>query len=110
MSETKRKNWPDEKKLAEIRERLSSNEIMGSTVLDASAPLVDRIKANICSKIIQYQLETQITQKDLAVKLHVDEPEMSRIIHYKLERYSIDRLLGYLEILYPNLKFEVIAA
>ena len=81
-----------------------------STVLGPDAPLVDRIKQDLCSKIVQYHLNNKLTQKDLAEKLGVDEPEMSKILHYKLERYSIDRLVGYLEILYPKVRFEVLAA
>jgi predicted XRE-type DNA-binding protein len=100
--------WPDERELSEIRERLSSVE--GSTVLGPDASLTDRIKQNLCSKIVEYHLKNKVTQKELADKLGVDEPEMSRILHYKIDRYSIDRLVGYLEALYPNVNFEVFAA
>jgi predicted XRE-type DNA-binding protein len=102
--------WPNEKELAEIRERLSSNEVLGSTVLGPDASVVDRIKQDLCSKIVQYHLATGTSQQELALKLGVDEPEMSRILHYKIERYSIDRLVGYLAVLYPNVKLEVSAA
>ncbi len=102
--------WPDEKTLSEIRDRLSSDKVQGSTVLGPDAQLVDRIKHNLCSKIVQFHLNSKISQKELADKLGVDEPEMSRILHYKIERYTIDRLVGYLEVLYPNVNFEVFAA
>jgi predicted XRE-type DNA-binding protein len=101
-------NWPNERELAEVRERLSTVE--GSTVLGPDASLTDRIKQNLCSKIVEYQLKKKVTQKALASKLGVDEPEMSRILHYKIERYTIDRLVGYLEVLYPHVNFEVFAA
>lgn len=71
---------------------------------------MDRIKQDLWSKIVKYKLNNKTTQKELAEKLGVDQPEMSRILHYKLERYSIDRLVGYLEILYPKVYFEVLAA
>ena len=87
------KNWPNERELARIREELSSESVEGSTVVGPDAPLVDRVKQNLCSKIVQYQVETHVPQKALAKKLGIDEPEMSRILHYKLERYSIDRLI-----------------
>lgn len=101
---------PNEKELSEIRDRLSSDNTIGSTVLGPDAPLVDRIKHNLCSKIVEYFIKSKITQKELGLKLTVDEPEMSRILHYKIERYSIDRLVGYLEILYPKINFKLIAA
>lgn len=100
--------WPSERELAAVRERLSGVE--GSTVLGNEASLTDRIKQNLCSKIVEYHVKNKVTQKDLAAKLGVDEPEMSRILHYKLGRYTIDRLVGYLEVLYPNVDFEVFAA
>jgi len=77
---------PAEKTLKAIRERLSSEKVEGSTVLGPKAPLADRVKQDLCSKIVQYLVENKITQKTLAKKLNVDEPEMSRILHYKLER------------------------
>ena len=55
-------------------------------------------------------MKNRITQKQLADKLGVDEPEMSRILHYKIERYSIDRLVGYLEVLYPKMSVKLFAA
>lgn len=102
--------WPEDKDLKEVIQKLSSDEIMGSSVLHPEAPLVDQIKYKLCGKIVEYQRLNRISQKALAELLNVDEPEMSRILHYKIERYSIDRLIGYLEFLYPKLRFEVDAA
>lgn len=107
---TSQAKWPSAAVLDEIREKLSSDAIDGSLVLGADAPLADRIKQNLCSKIVEYRLTKGITQKQLADKLGVDEPEMSRILHYKIERYSIDRLVGYLEVLYPKMSFKLFAA
>ena len=103
-------NWPNEKVLSEIREHLSSEKVMGSTVLGPDASLTDRIKHELCAKIVQFHLKNKLSQKELADKLNVDEPEMSRILHYKITRYSIDRLIGYLEVLYPRIHIEFTAA
>jgi predicted XRE-type DNA-binding protein len=51
-----------------------------------------------------------MTQKELAEQIGLDEPETSRVLHYKIERYSIERLLEYAMTLYPNLTVEVLAA
>ncbi len=109
-AKTSRTKWPSAAMLSEIREKLSSDTVEGSLVLGADAPLADRIKQNLCSKIVEYRMKNRITQKQLADKLGVDEPEMSRILHYKIERYSIDRLVGYLEVLYPKMSFKLFAA
>ncbi len=102
--------YPDEDKLKKIIDRLSSDQVMGSTVLSTDASEVDKIKYNLCALIVKYKLEKKINQKDLAEKLGLDEPETSRVLHYKIERYSIERLLGYAKILYPNITLQVLAA
>ncbi len=102
--------FPDEKELKKVREELSDDRVTGSTVLGPDASLVDQIKYRLCGKIVEYRRTRGISQKDLANLLGVDEPEMSRILHYKIDRYTIDRLLSYLEVLYPNIKFDVSAA
>ncbi|MCB0350676.1 MAG: XRE family transcriptional regulator [Bdellovibrionales bacterium] len=102
--------YPDAKDLDEMLKKLSSDKIVGSTVIPKDAPESDKIKFKLCAKIIEYKLAKNLSQKDLAVKIGLDEPEISRILHYKIERYSIERLLGYATILYPKLTIEVLAA
>ncbi len=102
--------YPDEDKLKKIAERLSSDEVMGSTVLSNDASDVDKIKFNLCALIVKYKMSKALSQKELAEKLQLDEPETSRVLHYKIERYSIERLFGYAKILYPKLTIEILAA
>jgi len=102
--------YPDEKDLKEVLKELSSNDVIGSTVIPKDASASDKIKYKLCGKILEYKLFKHITQKELAEKIGLDEPETSRVLHYKIERYSIERLIGYALILYPNLTIEVLAA
>jgi len=102
--------WPDRKDLDQVFEKLSSDSVIGTTVLDTNAPLVDQIKWKLCAQIVRYHLISEISQNELAQKLNVDAPEMSRLLHYKIERYTIDRLIRYVEILYSKLSVEVRAA
>ena len=102
--------YPEEKKLKEMLEKLSSDDVIGSTVIPKNAPESDKIKYKLCEKILEYKLAKNLTQKELAEKIGLDEPETSRVLHYKIERYSIERLLGYATALYPKLTIEVLAA
>lgn len=102
--------WPSSKKVKAIVKELSSKKIMGSFVMPPNAPQADKIKYDLCSKIVAYRRIHDLSQKALAEKIGVDEPEMSRILHYKIERYSIERLIEFLIILYPKAKFELKAA
>jgi len=102
--------YPDEKDLNDMLKKLSSDDVMGSTILPKNAPESDKIKYKLCRKILEYKLAKNLTQKELAEKIGLDESETSRVLHYKIERYSIERLLGYALILYPQLTLEVLAA
>ena len=102
--------YPEEKDLNDMLKKLSSDEVIGSTVIPKNAPESDKIKYKLCSKILEYKLAKKLTQKELAEKIGLDEPETSRVLHYKIERYSIERLLGYAMVLYPKLTIEVLAA
>ena len=102
--------YPEENDLKEIGGKLSSDEVVGSTVVPLDAPEGDKIKFKLCVKILEYKISHDLTQKELAEKIGLDEPEISRVLHYKIERYSIERLLGYALILYPKLTIEVLAA
>ena len=101
--------YPDEKDLEDMVKKLSSDEVIGSTILPKDAPEVDKIKYKLCAKILEYKMTKNLTQKELAKKLGLDEPETSRVLHYKIERYSIERLLEYAKALYPKLTIEVLA-
>jgi predicted XRE-type DNA-binding protein len=102
--------YPDEKDLSEMVKKLSSDQVIGSSVLPKDAPETDKIKYKICAKILEYKTAKNLTQKELAKKLGLDESETSRVLHYKIERYSIERLLEYARTIYPKLTIEVLAA
>lgn len=102
--------YPDEKDIKSILDQLSSDKVIGSSVIPKNASESDKVKFKLCSKIVEYKLKQKLTQKELAEKLGLDEPETSRVLHYKIERYSIERLLGYAKILHPKLTLEVLAA
>jgi predicted XRE-type DNA-binding protein len=94
----------------ELRDYISYELVSGSTQISKDAPLVDQIKYRLCAQIVRFHLSNEVPQRELASKLDIDHPEMSRILHYKIERYTIDRLIRYVEILYPHLSIEVHAA
>ncbi len=103
-------HWPPEKQVAEMRKKLSSSKVMGSTILDRNASLVDRFKYSLCGKVVSYSLDHDLNQKEIGKLLGIDAPEANRLLHYKIERYTIDRLVRYVEILYPKLTLEAIVA
>ena len=102
--------WPAEAELARIREELSSDRVMGSSVLASDAPPSEKFKYKLCEMILVYRRKSGLKQKELAKLLDIDEARMSEVLHYKIEQFTSDRLQEYVQILYPRVKFDAIAA
>ena len=104
------KKFPDAKRLKEVRDRLSREDVMGSSLLPENASQVEIAKYKACEMIIRYRQSHGLKQKELGSKLGIDEARMSEILHYKIENFTLDRLIGYAQTLYPNLKLNLVAA
>lgn len=110
MEDKNDKKFPDAKRLKEVRDRLSREEVMGSSLLPENASEVEKAKYKACEMMIRYRRDHDLKQKELAIKLGIDEARMSEILHYKIENFTLDRLVGYAQTLYPNLKLNLVAA
>ena len=75
--------------------------------LPASASPSDRFKYELCEGIVRTMLEKGITQREMGKLLAVDEARVSEVVHYKLKKLTVDRLLGYHERLNPKVKFKI---
>ena len=95
--------FPSESDAAEIRNLLSKS--IASKPLAKTASAVDKIKHRLCKEFIIYKNMHNILQKDLAHKIGIDDALMSKILHYHFDEFTIDRLIKFLNVLYPNLEF-----
>ena len=59
----------------------------------------DILKYQLCTEIIKYKKEKDITQNDIAMAINVNKSEISKIFSYQLGEFSTDRLLGMVEAL-----------
>lgn len=100
-------NFPSEKKLKKIRKSLENIE--GSRLVGEEGTPVDRLKYIICQKFLEYHMETGISQKELAILIGIDEALVSKLLRNRVESFSLERLLRFLSIIYPNYKIELVA-
>lgn len=98
-------NWPSEDQLNEMREKLS--KVPASKPLPKDASPIDRIKHEICREFVVYKNSSQKTQKVIAEKIGIDEALLSKILHYNVDEFTIDRLVKLLTILRPKAKVRV---
>jgi len=101
----KKMNFPSESEINKMRELLSKGP--ASQILPRDAGPVDKMKHQICREFVIYKNTTKITQKALAEKLGIDEALMSKILHYYVDEFTIDRLMKFLTILYPHLEVKI---
>lgn len=104
----KTRKFPGEKELAGVRERLSKGP--AARPLPADAGPVERLKHNLCAEFVKYKNGHGITQKRLAKKLGIDEALVSKIVNYVYDDFTVDRLVKYLEVLYPNMDITLLVA
>ncbi len=97
--------FPNENKLKEIRKRLSKAD--PSYTLPDNATKADIVKYKICEKFVNYLLEHKLSQAELARQLEMDPARLNEIIKYKIEYYTIDKLLEFAERLDPRIDIDV---
>lgn len=110
MKNDRSKKFPEPKRLEKVYKNLSRSSVLGSSILPENATTVDQAKYKACEMIVRYRSICQMKQKELAEFLGIDESRMSEILHYKIELFTLERLIGYVVKLYPNLKIDLKAA
>ncbi len=59
----------------------------------------DKFKISLCAHFVQYVNENKIKPIDLHKKTGIEKSRISEVLHYKIEKFTIDKLLGYLVVL-----------
>ncbi len=57
----------------------------------------DRIKKSLCKIMVEYLVEHDLQAKDLVDLLAINKARVSEILNYKYGRFSIDRLVQYVD-------------
>lgn len=99
--------FPSDKEVKSVLKKLEKVE--GNRVVGEEGTPVERLKFSICQKFVQYHLKTGISQKELSILLGIDEALVSKLLRNRIESFTIDRLLRFLEIIHPNYKIELVA-
>ena len=97
--------FPSEKELKLIRSKLSKVE--PSRLLPKNASKAERLKYKLCEKFVIYLTETSLSQVKLAKKLKVDPSRINEIVKYRIDLYTVDKLMELAEKLDLNFEVEV---
>jgi predicted XRE-type DNA-binding protein len=97
--------FPYEKELKKIREKLE--KIEPSRLLPRNASKADKLKFALCQKFVVYLLEHNISQAELARNLNMDTARLNEIVKYKIDLFTVDKLIEFAQRLDPNLEISV---
>lgn len=97
--------FPSEKELKTIRSKLAKAE--PSRLLPKSASKADHVKYKLCEKFVIYLTEHKMSQVQLAKKLKVDPSRINEIVKYRIDLYTVDKLLDLAERLDLDFDIEV---
>jgi len=71
-------------------------------VLSKTASSLEKLRYEICRQFIIYQREHELKSKELAKIVGVDDSVMSKVLHYRSERFTTDKLILMLSKIYPK--------
>jgi predicted XRE-type DNA-binding protein len=95
--------FPSEKELRAIRPKLERAE--PSRLLPKNASKADRLKYSLCEKFVMYLIDHNMTQVQLAKRLKVDPSRINEIVKYRIDLYTVDKLMDLAERM--DLDFDV---
>lgn len=105
MNRKIKKKFPKESEWDRIEGTLMRAK--GSYILPPDAGAAERAKYDICRQILTFMHKKGLSQKQLAKKMGIPETRVSEIVHYKISKFTIDKLISYYEELNPKASLRV---
>lgn len=98
--------FPNDKILADARKKLRQRP---GTVLpgDRVLSVTDKLKHGLCSLFVQYFNSHNLTQAEMASLLELDPAIVSKILHYKYGKFTVDYLISHLAPLYKESSWDI---
>ena len=97
--------FPSEEVLKAVRKKLA--DVPGSYLLPEDASLVDKAKYEVCKQFVVILRKRSLSRRELAKLIDVPETRMSEIVRYHIHKFTLDKLLSYLEKMKPDVKFNI---
>lgn len=83
--------FPSKNELKRIRKLLEKVE--PSRLLPENASKADKVKYLLCQKFVRFIMDENITPLQLARKIKIHPGSMNKIVKYRIDFFSIDKLM-----------------
>ena len=90
--------------LKEIENKENKGEVVANKGLPANASPIDKMKYQLCQNISKYKRLKGFSNIDLSKLLKIDPSMISRITHCHIEKFKVDSLLTYYQVILLSLK------
>ena len=97
--------FPSANELKEIRKKLEKAE--GTLMPPENPSPLEKFRWDLCQKFVRYKRDNELTLEEIGNMLDVDKGKISKILRHRIDEFSTDRLIAYLQILYPETKLKV---
>lgn len=97
--------FPSKKEIERILANITEDDV--SIAPPKDAPPVDRAKYDLCAKFIVFLRETNTSQAELARQIDVDRSRINWIVRYRIEHFTIDKLLELWTRIDPKCTFKI---
>lgn len=80
----------------------------GSWALPENATPLEQAKHDICRQVVSYKLDTKIGTEEIAQKLQLSKAETEDILYYRIDYFTLDRLVAYATRLFKPLEVKMV--
>lgn len=96
---------PPKSEIDEMRKKLEKVE--PTRGLPPNPTKTEILKYELCKLFVVYLNRENINQKELSEKLGIEPARLNEIVKYRIDLFTVDRLLGYAELLDPDINVTV---
>lgn len=79
----------------------------GSYDLPKNASFLEKTKFNLCQKILAHQQDKNLSIKEIAKKIQLSQAETEDVLHCRIDKITLDRLIVYADKLFTNLELGI---
>jgi len=97
--------FPSKKTLDTMRKKLAKAD--GTLMISPDASPLERFRWDLCQKFLQFKMDHDLSQVQLAELLGVDKAKVSKILHHRIEEFSTDRLVTLYQKIDPDIVIKV---
>ncbi|CAG8731545.1 4166_t:CDS:1 [Racocetra fulgida] len=94
----------------EILAKMRHSDHEGNFLLPADATPLEKIKYELCQKILTYKQDNNLTAEELAERISLSPPETKEILLSHIHKFTLDRLLTYASKLFSPFQVGIITA